>query len=70
MLINETRIVRELNLEVIPLVQTFGHLEWILKYEEFRKYRDDDRYPQCGTGYAMDDRKREGEVYESNREND
>ncbi|KJH53768.1 Matrixin [Dictyocaulus viviparus] len=37
---------RALGLEVIPLVQTFGHMEWILKYEKFRKYRDTDRYPQ------------------------
>ncbi|XGW05836.1 hypothetical protein V3C99_016304 [Haemonchus contortus] len=37
---------QSLGLEVIPLVQTFGHMEWILKYEEFRFLRDDDRYPQ------------------------
>uniref|UniRef100_A0A8R1DKS4 beta-N-acetylhexosaminidase n=1 Tax=Caenorhabditis japonica TaxID=281687 RepID=A0A8R1DKS4_CAEJA len=35
-----------LKLDVIPLVQTFGHLEWILKYEEMRKYRENDAYPQ------------------------
>ncbi|KAK6049889.1 hypothetical protein COOONC_12606 [Cooperia oncophora] len=40
---------KDLKLEVIPLVQTFGHMEWILKYEEFRMYRDDVLYPQvCG----------------------
>nr|CDJ84051.1 Glycoside hydrolase domain containing protein [Haemonchus contortus] len=37
---------QSLGLEVIPLVQTFGHMEWILKYEEFRFLRDDDSYPQ------------------------
>lgn len=37
---------RNLELEVIPLVQTFGHMEWILKYEEFRKYRESDSFPQ------------------------
>ncbi|KAJ1346343.1 hypothetical protein KIN20_001106 [Parelaphostrongylus tenuis] len=37
---------RDLNLDVIPLVQTFGHLEWILKLEHFRKYRENDEYPQ------------------------
>lgn len=36
----------KLKLDVIPLVQTFGHLEWILKYEEMRKYRENDAYPQ------------------------
>ncbi|KJH53769.1 glycosyl hydrolase family 20, catalytic domain protein [Dictyocaulus viviparus] len=37
---------RNLKLDVIPLVQTFGHLEWILKLEEFRRYRENDAYPQ------------------------
>ncbi|VDP57330.1 unnamed protein product [Heligmosomoides polygyrus] len=37
---------KNLELEVIPLVQTFGHMEWILKYEEFRKYRESDSFPQ------------------------
>lgn len=37
---------QSLKLNVIPLVQTFGHLEWILKYEEMRKYRENDAYPQ------------------------
>ncbi|VDN21619.1 unnamed protein product, partial [Cylicostephanus goldi] len=37
---------KSLNLDIIPLVQTFGHLEWFLKLEEFRKYRENDAYPQ------------------------
>uniref|UniRef100_A0A0N4X2N1 beta-N-acetylhexosaminidase n=1 Tax=Haemonchus placei TaxID=6290 RepID=A0A0N4X2N1_HAEPC len=41
-----THHCRALNLDVIPLVQTFGHLEWILKLEQFRKYRENDAYPQ------------------------
>jgi len=28
-------------LDVIPLIQTFGHLEWLLKLREFELYRDD-----------------------------
>ncbi|CAD5214842.1 unnamed protein product [Bursaphelenchus okinawaensis] len=32
------------NLEVIPLVQTFGHLEWLLKLKEFVHFREDPKY--------------------------
>ncbi|WKY09601.1 hypothetical protein Q1695_002172 [Nippostrongylus brasiliensis] len=37
---------KNLNLDVIPLVQTFGHMEWLLKYERFRKFRENDKFPQ------------------------
>jgi hexosaminidase len=37
---------RQEQLIVIPLVQSFGHLEWILKVEENEQYREDARYPQ------------------------
>lgn len=37
---------KEYKFEVVPLVQTFGHLEWILKLKEFKHLRDDSLYPQ------------------------
>ncbi|VDP11399.1 unnamed protein product [Onchocerca flexuosa] len=40
------KTAKSLNLEVIPLVPTFGHLEWILKVERFRQYRQNDMFPQ------------------------
>ncbi|VDN05806.1 unnamed protein product [Thelazia callipaeda] len=40
------RTAQSLELDIIPLVQTFGHLEWILKVEKFRKYREEDMFPQ------------------------
>lgn len=36
---------KERELDVIPLVQTLGHLEWILKLEEFAHLRDDPNSP-------------------------
>ncbi|VIO87323.1 conserved hypothetical protein [Brugia malayi] len=40
------RAIQTHNLDIIPLVQTVGHLEYILKYPNFSKYREEERYPQ------------------------
>uniref|UniRef100_A0A1I7VSU0 beta-N-acetylhexosaminidase n=1 Tax=Loa loa TaxID=7209 RepID=A0A1I7VSU0_LOALO len=40
------KTAKSLKLDVIPLVPTFGHLEWILKVEKFRQYRQNDMFPQ------------------------
>lgn len=39
----------ENNLYIIPLVQTYGHLEWILKVKSFAHLRDHQDYPQVIT---------------------
>lgn len=39
-------IARENGLAVIPLVQTFGHMEYVLKLQEFAELREVPNYPQ------------------------
>uniref|UniRef100_A0A7E4WBD1 beta-N-acetylhexosaminidase n=1 Tax=Panagrellus redivivus TaxID=6233 RepID=A0A7E4WBD1_PANRE len=33
---------KSLKLSIVPLIQSFGHLEWVLKLAEFRSFRDHD----------------------------
>ncbi|XP_060528149.1 hexosaminidase D-like [Cylas formicarius] len=40
------RLARENNLKVIPLIQTFGHLEFLLKLQQYKDYREVFAYPQ------------------------
>ena len=40
------RVCDELGLDVIPLVQTFGHLEFVLKHEQFQYLRDVKEMPE------------------------
>jgi hypothetical protein len=37
------------NLKVMPLLQVYGHLEYVLKLKEFMHLREDSRYPQVIT---------------------
>lgn len=43
---NIQKIAKENELIVIPLIQTFGHLEFVLKLEAYKDYREVPRYPQ------------------------
>lgn len=40
------KLCKENSLKIMPLVQTYGHLEWVLKLEKFKHLRDNQLYPQ------------------------
>ena len=40
-------VARAYKLDVIPLVQTFGHLEYVLKAAEFARIRENPAVPQA-----------------------
>lgn len=50
-----------LGLDVIPLIQTFGHMEFVLKHDQFKQLRDIARYPNCVRPLCVDTDSREVE---------
>ncbi|CAF1223004.1 unnamed protein product [Rotaria magnacalcarata] len=43
------KLAEQNNLKVMPLLQVYGHLEYVLKLKEFMHLREDKRYPQVIT---------------------
>uniref|UniRef100_A0A1B6CXU7 beta-N-acetylhexosaminidase n=1 Tax=Clastoptera arizonana TaxID=38151 RepID=A0A1B6CXU7_9HEMI len=40
------KLAKNNELDVIPLIQTFGHLEFVLKLEKYKNHREINKYPQ------------------------
>ena len=40
------KLSKDNNLTVMPLVQTYGHLEWLLKHKDFAHLRENPEFPQ------------------------
>ena len=40
------QLAKDNNLSVMPLVQTYGHLEWLLKHKNFAHLREHPEFPQ------------------------